>query len=492
MARHKTAITRYQLSAPMQHLGYAGLLEGRTVFDYGCGHGHDVEVLRATGLEAKGWDPYYLPSTPIEPADIVNLGYVLNVIEDPSERVDVARRAFDLAHVCVAIAVMIVGKYDTRNMHPHGDGFLTARGTFQKYFGQAEIKNLLEETLQCEAIAVSPGIFFVFRDKIEEQRFLAERARRVRDISTLLRRRDGPQRKSVTQERIDANRETLGALWQRTLELGRRPHESELDENLQMAIRAGLGTLGKALSLARRLFDPAEQDAARAARVDDLRLYFALNLFNQRRRYRALPPELQRDVKVFFGSHKAAQAAGRELLFSLGDPAVVREACAVAAHSGLGHLHGDHSLQLPVALVDRLPATLRAYVGCAERLYGSISNADLIKIHIQSGKLTLLRYDDFDVNPLPRLEERIKIDMRAQDIVFYDHRDRPQLLYLKSRYLAPDNSLYGRQNAFDDVLLSLGLFDLSGFGPEPHNFYAMLAHVGYRIEGFEIVSLKHR
>jgi DNA phosphorothioation-associated putative methyltransferase len=136
----------------------------------------------------------------------------------------------------------------------------------------------------------------------------------------------------------------------------------------------------------------------------------------------------------------------------------------------------------------KTPAPLRAYVGCAEKLYGDVREADLVKIHIRSGKLTVLRYRDFDDDPLPTLEERIKIDMRAQDITFFDHRDRPQILYLKSRYLAPDHPTYARQKTFDEALLALDLLDLSGFGPDPDTFHATLARAGRRVQGFEVVT----
>jgi hypothetical protein len=44
-----------------------------------------------------------------------------------------------------------------------------------------------------------------------------------------------------------------------------------------------------------------------------------------------------------------------------------------------------------------------------------------VKIHVRSGKLTLLFYDDFDSSPLPRLRERIKINMREQKIDFFQY-----------------------------------------------------------------------
>ena len=85
--RHKTAIRRDNLSRPLNALGRHGYLKGQyTVFDYGCGHGDDVRRLKANGVHASGWDPYYAPDNAKREADIVNVGYVVNVIDDEAER----------------------------------------------------------------------------------------------------------------------------------------------------------------------------------------------------------------------------------------------------------------------------------------------------------------------------------------------------------------------------------------------------------------------
>ena len=115
----------------------------------------------------------------LKPAEIVNLGFVLNVIEEPSERLQAVRRAFEFARQCLAVAVMVVGKGDTQGLRAYRDGFLTQRDTFQKYYQQEEMKAFLERALETEAIPVAPGIFFIFKDKILEQRFLLDRQRRV-------------------------------------------------------------------------------------------------------------------------------------------------------------------------------------------------------------------------------------------------------------------------------------------------------------------------
>ncbi len=150
---------------------------------------------------------------------------------------------------------------------------------------------------------------------------------------------------------------------------------------------------------------------------------------------------------------------------------MIHAACAEAAKAGLGYLDADHSLQLHSSLVPRLPAVLRVYVGCAARLYGEVEAADLVKIHIQSGKLSLMMYDDFVGKPLPRLLERVKVDMRAQRVVFFDYgeEEKVQLLYRKSQVMAPEFDRYEEQVRFDAALVATGI-DLEGFGPDGEVF----------------------
>ena len=87
--RHRTAIRRYRMSRPVRRALAEGLITaGRTFFDYGCGYGEDLQLLEGQGIHTEGWDPHYRPSATLRPADVVNLGYVLNVIEDKEERAD--------------------------------------------------------------------------------------------------------------------------------------------------------------------------------------------------------------------------------------------------------------------------------------------------------------------------------------------------------------------------------------------------------------------
>lgn len=492
VARHKTAIARQHLSSPLQAVARYGLLDGTpSIFDYGCGRGDDVSALQTAGYDAAGWDPHYFADAPVREADIVNLGYVLNVIEEPEERVETAKKAFDLARQCLVVSVLVVGQGDTSALKPHGDGHLTRTGTFQKYFTQPEASDLIQEALGNEPIAVAPGIFFVFRDKVLEQRFLASRHRRARDISHLLHivTPSSAEATSSDRERVEEHRALLQKLWEVMLELGRLPAAEELDNELSGEVICTLGSIREAGRLAQLAFESSSLKEARNARIADLKVYFALNLFNKRKAYQELPAELRRDIKAFFGSHRNAEEAGREVLLSLSDPETILERCQEAANQGTGYLDGDHSLQLHVDLIERLSPELRAYVGCAEKLYGDVSQADLVKIHIQSGKLTLIKCEKFKQIAIPRITERIKIKMVDRDIDFFEYPDKKTAprVYLKSRFMAEDQDGFAEQVAFDQKLKHLAVFDFSDFGPTVDELLRGLKQQGLAVQGFDLV-----
>ena len=144
---------------------------------------------------------------------------------------------------------------------------------------------------------------------------------------------------------------------------------------------------------------------------------------------------------------------------------------------GLGWLDADHSLQLHTSLVSRLDPILRVYVGCATALYGDVLSADLVKIHIQSGKVTLMKFDDFVGKPLPRMLERVKVKLREQDLDFFEYGGQypPPFLYFKSRYINEEFPGFPEQQEFDRQLEALGLPMADGYGPAPARVPQMAA-----------------
>src|SRR5688500_10842201 len=97
IARHLSAIRRSSLSRPIRLALEDGLIDPTTeVLDYGCGYGDDVCALKGRGIICSGWDPAHHPDKEPLAADVVNLGYVVNVIEDQMERSGALRSAWGL------------------------------------------------------------------------------------------------------------------------------------------------------------------------------------------------------------------------------------------------------------------------------------------------------------------------------------------------------------------------------------------------------------
>ena len=103
--RHRTALKRKDLSRPAKCALRDGLITAETsVFDYGCGHGGDVDLLRAQGIDCGGWDPVFFPDRPVQKADVVQLGYVINVIEESGERAETLERSWQLCSRLLVVA----------------------------------------------------------------------------------------------------------------------------------------------------------------------------------------------------------------------------------------------------------------------------------------------------------------------------------------------------------------------------------------------------
>ena len=88
VARHRTAIKRYDLSKPVKQLLERGLLRknGHVLrLRMRARHGHRGAA--ALGYQARVGTRHFGPTHAKTPAAVVNLGYVLNVIEEPAERI---------------------------------------------------------------------------------------------------------------------------------------------------------------------------------------------------------------------------------------------------------------------------------------------------------------------------------------------------------------------------------------------------------------------
>ncbi len=461
VVRHRTAIVRSRLSAPMQYLsryGYIG--DDATVLDYGCGQGDDLRALRDGGVVAAGWDPHFAPEADRAPADTVNLGFVLNVIEGLEERTATLRAAWSYCRRVMAVAVMIAGHRPTAGLRSYRDGFLTSRGTFQKYYTQDGLRAFIRDTIGVEPFAVAPGIMFVFREAEDEQEFLYRRqvGRLVRSVPF-----QPPPRTAAHGARPRRAKEPLATrllpvleeLWRTALHLGREPVSGEIDPAVGSALTTANVSLARALSLCRDTFD-ADASLSEAARLrrEDLLLFHGLGAFSRTRRDATQSDRLRRDIRSFFGSAKAAESEGRSFLFSLGDPNTVRQACEIAVTAGLAHRASTDIFHLHRDRRDALPVVVRGYLGCASMIFGDLEEADLLRIHVGKGRVTLYHLEEFDAR-MPLVDRISTIDLKRQSIDDRRLEGRDRAILLCRSCYAADAAEAAERRAFEVKLRAI-------------------------------------
>ncbi|WP_279357268.1 DNA phosphorothioation-associated putative methyltransferase [Methylobacterium indicum] len=416
IARHRTAIGRTRLSAPMQALvRHDFIQEGVTVLDYGCGQGDDVRALREGGIAATGWDPHFLPDADLAPADVVNLGFVLNVIESRAERVETLRRAWSYCRRVLAVAVMVAGHRPTAGLQPYGDGYLTSRGTFQRYFTPIELREIIGEATGVEAVAVANGVAFAFREAADERDFLFRR--QVRRAPREVQFRPSPRERtvSVREPLAERMRPVLEAVWTTMLTLGRSPAPDEIPSGVVEALKGSNISLGRAVAWCETLFEREAYEQAARDRRDDLVLYFALGTFTRSAALADLADNLRRDARAFFGGVSKARDASQSFLFTLGDASRIKSACERAVELGLAYRERDGVIHFRADRRESLPLELRGFVGCASVIFGDLDEAEILRINAEKGTLSLYFVADFYAK-LPSVTRIARVDLRRQAI----------------------------------------------------------------------------
>ena len=444
--RQKTALYRVELSRPLKVAIADGLVsEFTSVFDYGCGRGGDLKRLRSRNIACSGWDPSHRPSAPRVSADVVNLGYVLNVIENPRERVETLQAAWNLASQILVVSVQLESEMKGARLRPHEDGFITGANTFQKYFSQAELRDWVEAVLEQPCIAAGPGILYAFRDERRREEFAASRYRRAR-ASVVARQSD---------ILLEQHREALQPIIEFLDERGRLPVTGELGSEGE--IHDIFGSIKRAGLVLRRALGSEAWNDIRRLREEDLLLYVALSRFSRRPRFSALPELIRNDIKSFFGSYKRAAEVADVLLYSLGDPTLISNACAA---SKVGKLMPT-ALYVHRSALDALPLQLRLYEGCGRNYLGDVEEANVIKLGRGDPRISYLAYPDFESRPHPVLRNSLTVSLQTFRIKERDYSstENPPILHRKEEFVGTDYPLHGKFKRLTEQEERFGLFD---------------------------------
>ncbi len=473
--RARTAIVRTDLSRPLKCAIVDGLISTDTrVLDYGCGRGGDIRSLSAMGFEASGWDPVHRPDGERRRSPVVNLGYVVNVIEDPVERCETLRQAWALAEdVLIVSARLALDGRALRSDCAFADGCLTSRGTFQKFFEQRELRHWIEQTLQVNAVPAAPGIFYVFRDEQVRSGFIAVR---------YLRRRSTP-RLTRSEELFTAHQPLLEPLMQFVGERGRLPFDDELPD--ASAILEVFGSIRRAFRVILTVTEDERWVQITRERGQDLMVYLALSQFEGRTRFGRLPSHLRRDVKAFFGTYKKACESADELLFSLGRPGVVEAACR---QSSIGKLTPS-ALYVHESALQGISSVLRLYEGCARGYLGRVEGANIVKLHVGEPMVSYLSYPEFDRDPHPALAFALTVHLQTFRVRRRDYTsssNRP-ILHRKELFVNPDYPGFEKFARLTRIEQSKGLYeDTSRIGFE-EGWNEALARTGLYFKGHRLL-----
>lgn len=444
--RHRAAMVRRDISRPVRLALEANIFnQDTTFFDYGCGYGGDVQRIAENSFISNGWDPHYFPDNPIIPADIVNIGYVINVIECQKERREALLKAWELTQQVLIVSAQVLIDDERRGQVAYNDGFITRKNTFQKYYQQEELKVYIDQVLEVDSIPIGLGIYFVFRDPSQAEAFRASRCRSR--LST-------PRVKYI-DKRFEDYQELLQPLMTFFTERGRLPLPGEFPQEAEL--KAEFGRISRAFQVILQATDQHEWDMITEKRYSDLLLYLALQNFNEFHKLKDIPPVIQRDIKGLFGSYRNAKEAAEGMLFSLGNLSIIAKCCEA---SKIGSKRAN-ALYIHVSALPELDYRLRIYEGCASRTLGRMDGATLIKFHTKQPKISYLFYPDFETEPHPALHTSMHIDLRDLHVSYRDYSDSndPPLWHRKETVITPDYAGYEKFAKLSQQEENWGLFD---------------------------------
>ena len=199
-------------------------------------------------------------------------------------------------------------------------------------------------------------------------------------------------------------------------------------------------------------------------RKNALLVFLSLLRFRDNPRLSDFPVMIQNDIRAHFRSYRNAQSEAADLLFSIGNKDLISAAVGFAQ---VGKRTRD-ALYVHKSALNLLPPILRVYVGCAGVISGDIEGANIIKLSIDTPRVTFLHYPDFDTKPHPELAEFILVSIIDFNMQYRDYSkstNRP-ILHRKEEFVAED---YPERDKFARLTRI----------EEKHGLYEELSRIGY-------------
>jgi DNA phosphorothioation-associated putative methyltransferase len=198
-----------------------------------------------------------------------------------------------------------------------------------------------------------------------------------------------------------------------------------------------------------------------------------------------LPLALQRDVKALFPSYAQACKQADALLFSVGRTEEVNAACSAAP---IGKKTPE-ALYVHVSAVDRLPANLRVFEGCARAYIGRVDGANIVKLNRLEPQISYLSYPGFEDDPHPALAQSLSVHLQTFRVRTRDYSDfrNPPILHRKETLLPAEHPLRAKFARLTAAEEAKGLFDEGNRIGTRNQWEQMLAAKGFTFRGHRLI-----
>lgn len=466
--RHKTAIQRRRISKPVQLLLEDKLLtEEITFFDYGCGKGEDLYFLSKMKLNATGFDRYFYPQNPKTSSDIVNLGFVINVIEDPLERVSVLNDAYKLAKDLLVVSVMIRDTVVQAGETEFGDGIKTSWNTFQRYYTQREFRKYLEMNLNRDVTVAGLGVFYIFKNPELHRKYINSR---VKVSPTTI----------LSELKLQEHNRILGEWLNSYHELGRLPGKSEFKD--YKYIQKFYGSIEKAEeSIRTELGEETfrENTRKRKERVI-IEICKTITKNNGLPKKKDLSLSTQSDIQMLFSSFTEAINSSMTELKSLSDLSIVSK---YINQSSVGKILPD-DIYIHRDSLEYAPEMLQILTELAKIILPADIDYNIIKIARNSWHVTFLYYPTFMEEAHPSLYHSMKVLLHKNQLGYreYKNSENPPILHRKETFLHSNHLRYEEFSALTSAEEEAGLLSRRDIGLKK-KWEDLLVLEGYEIVG---------
>ena len=196
---------------------------------------------------------------------------------------------------------------------------------------------------------------------------------------------------------------------------------------------------------------------------------------------------MRSDIKAFFGSYDEACEVADRLLFKIGQPGIIKQACQ---QSKIGKLL-PAAFYVHISALNELDPKLRLYEGCASRNIGGTEDANIIKFHTDKPCISYLYYPDFDAIAHPALQWSMLIDLRDLSVKFRDYSQQENLpiLHRKETFLSENHPLYTKFAKLTKAEVKAGLLSETKTIGNQQGWERRLAECGISIVNHRIYKL---